>query len=49
MSDPECEREYSVISSEPCALLAISTYDYSTMIHVKKDNEVAPEHILFLR
>ncbi|CAG5129571.1 unnamed protein product, partial [Candidula unifasciata] len=48
MSDPECQRDYSIISCEPCSLLAVSVYDYNVMLHTKKDNETAPEHILFI-
>ncbi|BFZ04435.1 hypothetical protein BsWGS_07474 [Bradybaena similaris] len=48
MSDPECEREYSVISTEPCALLSISVHDYLQMLSTRKEDEFAPEHIIFL-
>ncbi|BFZ18869.1 hypothetical protein BsWGS_21908 [Bradybaena similaris] len=48
MSDPESLRDYSIISCEPCALLAISVYDYNVMLHTRKDYESAPEHIIFI-
>ncbi|GFO44210.1 cyclic nucleotide-binding domain-containing protein 2-like [Plakobranchus ocellatus] len=49
MSHPNSERTYSVITTEKSILLSLSSVDYISMLLQTRDDEQAPEHILFLR
>ncbi|GFS16443.1 cyclic nucleotide-binding domain-containing protein 2-like, partial [Elysia marginata] len=48
MSHPDSERTYSVITTEKSILLSLSSVDYVTMLLKTRDDEQAPEHIIFL-
>lgn len=48
MSHPDSERTYSVITTEKSVLLSLSSVDYVTMLLKTRDDEQAPEHIIFL-
>ncbi|GFO09922.1 hypothetical protein PoB_003642700 [Plakobranchus ocellatus] len=49
MSHPNSERTYSVITLENSILLSVSSVEYISLLLSTRDDEQAPEHILFLR
>ncbi|RUS85625.1 hypothetical protein EGW08_006637, partial [Elysia chlorotica] len=48
MSHPDSVRTYSVITTEKSILLSLSSVDYISMLQQTRDDEQAPEHIIFL-